>query len=218
MPSFTATVDVTPHYKNCNQKGYIELATSDPLSHLNVYLRREDGNGAKMQALCMMPQDGIALRDALLKAYPIEKSRFVVDPVKPNPLKPGDAVRYNTIVGYGIQGLYNGAKGVVMAVDTDTSVIVRITDSFPMRNVRIGVQYLTKVEEAAKPGTYIVALSEGGPKPSAKPVVHSTRAAAEGEAERLAEKHGGDFVVYHAVTMKRRPKVVTPPVTSIKLD
>lgn len=214
MPSFNKVVKVTPNYKNCQQIAHVELATLDPQSHLNIYVSDSTAKGAGIARLCMMPQDAIALRDALLEAYPVGP-RFVVDPVKPNPFVVGDRVRYQRVVGYGHPSLSSGEEGEVISVDSPTAVTVRFGRGFYTRNLKIGIQYLTKVET----GTYIVALNEnGGPKPSANPHVHTSRTAAETEAERLASKHGGDFVVYRAVTMKRRPKVVVPPVSSIKLD
>lgn len=218
MPSFNKVVKVTPNYKNCQQIAHVELATLDPQSHLNIYVSDSTAKGASIARLCMMPQDAIALRDALMEAYPVGP-RFVVDPVKPNPFVVGDRVRYQRVVGYGHPRLNSGAEGEVVSVDSPTAVTARFGRGLSSRTVKIGVQYLTKIDPVVDTGTYIVALNEnGGPKPSANPHVHTSRTAAETEAERLASKHGGDFVVYRAVTMKRRPKVVVPPVSSIKLD
>lgn len=223
MPSFNKVVKVTPNYKNCQQIAHVELATLDPQSHLNIYVSDSTAKGAGISRLCMMPQDAIALRDALMEAYPVRTypvgPRFVVDPVKPNPFVVGDRVRYQRIAGYGNSSLNEGAEGDVVSVDSATAVTVRFGSGLYVRTIKVGIQYLTKVEKVVDTGTYIVALNEnGGPKPSANPHVHTSRTAAETEAERLASKHGGDFVVYRAVTMKRRPKVVVPPVSSIKLD
>lgn len=218
MPSFNKVVKVTPSYKNCQQIAHVELATLDPQSHLNVYVSDSTTKGAGISRLCMMPQDAIALRDALMEAYPV-KPRFVVDPTPANPFVVGDRVRYHRVVGYGHPSLSSGEEGEVISVDSPTAVTVRFGRGFYTRNLKIGIQYLTKVEKIVDTGTYIVALHEnGGPKPSANPHVHTSRTAAETEAERLASKHDGDFVVYRAVTMKFRPKVVVPPVSSIKLD
>jgi len=76
-----------------------------------------------------------------------------------------------------------------------------------------------KPQVAPKPnnsGSYIVALEdEDGLHPNKNPKVHHDSGVALLEAERLAKKHGGKFVVLKRMAHAERPPVIIPETTLV---
>jgi hypothetical protein len=105
MKNFREELFFGAHSGDRTQYRKVVLATNDTESHLNVY-----PNHGKVGSECMSisPAQARQLRDALLKAYPLEAA-------KPSKFKVGDKVAYQSIVGYGARGMA-GRKGSIKEV------------------------------------------------------------------------------------------------------
>lgn len=71
-------ITIAPTVNNCRKEGKIFIASNNyETSHCNLYIDQGDNH----LCLCMQPSEAIALRDLLLKAYPVavEEPEFFVD-------------------------------------------------------------------------------------------------------------------------------------------
>lgn len=209
MTNFREELFFGAHPGDRTQYRKVVLATNDTESHLNVY-----PNHGKVGSECMSisPAQARQLRDALLKAYPLEAA-------KPGKFKVGDKVRNKD------GGTFSNGQRVV-TLDRPCGA-----GSWWLKetNTRISTAFLELVSPAASTapaepaintelGRFIVAkMDNGNYLPGTKPRVHTSAKSANDEATRLANDHGGTFHVLRASFEASRPVVVQPPVKTAKL-
>lgn len=127
--------------------------------------------------------------------------------------KPGDKVRFTDVCTHehywmGPHGEYK--TGIVVGHDERYGWEVHVPEK-----PDVGTMYFTNAEiepfieqpgAASTSNTYIVCLMvDGAPRPSVRPFVHKSRAAAEKEAARLARKYRGkEFTVFSQATTSVR--------------
>lgn len=97
MTRFPITMINSPANKGAEASS-IELATHDPMSHMNMYFGGDTHNASGGGSVQFTPEAAIELRDALIKAYPLTANEMplytteyiVIDPYSDK----ATAVRY----------------------------------------------------------------------------------------------------------------------------
>ncbi len=214
MKNFREELFFGPFSGNSQQYRKVVLTTCDTSTHLNI---SPDHGKAGSDHMCISPTQAVQLRDALLKAYPLD----VPKSAQSNPagvFKVGDVVRRTRS---GSTLLPVGSVGIVTAVDRNYQIKV---DCDRGKEWRLAEFFEHASAAPAEPaintelGRFIVAkMDNGNYLPGTKPRVHTSAKSANEEATRLANDHGGTFHVLRASFEASRPVVVQPPVKTAKL-
>ena len=116
MKTFHTTIYMRGYAANGHRTGTIKLATSNPESHMNLIIDETGRFDTHVQRIntTLNPVTAKALRDELLKAYPLEAKPVAPAVDRSGGLKVGDKVRVCT----GRHGLSQwGGTGIVVDVN-----------------------------------------------------------------------------------------------------
>lgn len=110
-------------------------------------------------------------------------------------------------------GMYPLTEGHVYEVLSDNGAYVSVTDD----RGRNAVCYRRRFEKAPDAGIFILILRnpDGTFAPAVKPRTYATQKQADAVALEMANKHGGDFVVFRATSVGSRPPAPAATLTAI---